>query len=64
MDRHFDDLHDHHALRNAQTEHLPAVRFESRVLREDWRIDYNINRPHSAHCWLTPVEFAEVWLNR
>ena len=24
---------------------------EARVLLEDWRIDYNINRPHSAHGW-------------
>jgi putative transposase len=32
---------------------------------EDWRIDYNINRPHSAHGWLTPVvEFVEAWLNQ
>ena len=36
---------------------------EARVLLEDWRIDYNINRPHSAHGWLTPVEFVEAWLN-
>jgi len=37
---------------------------EARVLLEDWRIDYNINRPHSAHGWLTPVEFVEAWLNQ
>ena len=37
---------------------------EAQVLLEDWRIDYNINRPHSAHGWLTPVEFVEAWLNR
>ena len=37
---------------------------EAKVLTEDWRIDYNINRPHSAHGWLTPVEFVEAWLNR
>jgi len=30
---------------------------EAQVLLEDWRIDYNINRPHSAHGMLTPVEF-------
>ena len=35
---------------------------EARVLLEDWRIDYNINRPQSAHGWLTSVEFVEVWL--
>jgi putative transposase len=33
------------------------------VLTEDWRIDYNNNRPHSAHGWLTPVEFVEAWLH-
>jgi putative transposase len=38
--------------------------FEAQVLLEDWRIDYNMNRPHSAHDWLTPVEFVEAWLNR
>ncbi len=37
---------------------------EARILLEDWRIDYNINRPHSAHGWLTPVEFVETWLNQ
>lgn len=36
---------------------------EARVLICDWRIDYNINRPHSAHGWLTPVEFVEAWLH-
>ena len=35
---------------------------EAQVLTEDWRIDYNCNRPHSAHGWLTPVEFVEAWL--
>jgi putative transposase len=38
--------------------------FEAQVLLEDWRIDYNHNRPHSAHGWLTPVEFVEAWLNQ
>jgi len=37
---------------------------EAQVLTEDWRIDYNVNRPHSAHGWLTPVEFVEAWLHR
>jgi putative transposase len=37
---------------------------EARILLEDWRIDYNINRPHSAHGWLTPAEFVETWLNQ
>ncbi len=34
---------------------------EARVLIEDWRIDYNVNRPHSAHGDLTPAEFAAHW---
>lgn len=37
---------------------------EAKVLTEDWRIDYKMNRPHSAHSWLTPVEFVEDWLRR
>jgi putative transposase len=37
---------------------------EAKVFTEDWRIDYNINRPHCAHGWLTPVEFVEAWLNQ
>ena len=48
-------------------EFLNGQRFDSlleaKVLIEDWRIDYNLNRPHSAHGWLTPVEFVEAWLN-
>jgi len=35
--------------------------FEAQVLIEDWRIDYNFNRPHSAHGDLTPTEFAHAW---
>ena len=34
---------------------------EAQVLIEDWRIDYNINRPHTAHGDLTPTEFAQHW---
>ena len=34
---------------------------EARVLIEDWRIDYNVNRPHTAHGDLTPTEFATRW---
>jgi len=49
-------------------EHLNGQQFDSlleaQVLTEDWRIDYNMNRPHSAHGWLTPVEFVEAWLHR
>lgn len=34
---------------------------EARVLIEDWRIDYNTRRPHTAHGELTPAEFAAAW---
>ena len=37
---------------------------EAKVLLEDWRIDYNINRPHSAHGWRTPAAFVEAWTNQ
>ena len=37
---------------------------EAQVLIEDWRIDYNQNRPHSAHSGLTPTEFAQAWTNQ
>lgn len=46
-------------------EFLNAWRFDSlheaQVLLEDWRIDYNCNRTHSAHGDLTPREFAQAW---
>lgn len=49
-------------------EFLNAWRFdnllEAKVLIEDWRIDYNLNRPHSAHGDLTPSEFAQAWIDR
>ncbi len=38
-------------------EHLNGQQFDSlleaQVLTEDWRIDYNMNRPHSTHGWPT-----------
>ena len=34
---------------------------EAQVIIEDWRIDYNTNRPHSAHHGLSPAEFALQW---
>jgi putative transposase len=37
---------------------------EAQVLIEDWRIDYNMNRHHSAHGDLTPSEFAQAWTTR
>jgi len=33
---------------------------EAKVLIEDWRVDYNDNRPHSAHGDLAPSEFARA----
>ena len=44
---------------------LNAWRFDSlleaRVIIEDWRCDYNANRPHTAHGDRTPTEFALQW---
>lgn len=40
----------------------PVIVVVALVLLEDWRIDYNIKRPHSAIGWLSPVEFIEEWL--
>lgn len=37
--------------------------FEAQVIIGAWRIDYNDNRPHSAHDGLTPTEFAQRWAN-
>jgi putative transposase len=34
---------------------------EARVLVEDWRIEYNTLRPHSALGYLTPTEYAKAW---
>ena len=34
---------------------------EARVIIEDWRCDYNTERPHTAHGDLTPTEFALRW---
>jgi hypothetical protein len=31
---------------------------------KDWRIDNDDKRLHSAHDWLTPVEFVEARLHR
>jgi putative transposase len=31
------------------------------VLVEDWRIEYNTVRPHSALGYLTPTDYAKVW---
>ena len=37
---------------------------EAQVLIGDWRVDYNQNRPHSAHGDLTPSEFAQAWTTK
>lgn len=34
---------------------------EAQVLLEDWRIDYNFNRRHSALGGMTPAAFAAAW---
>jgi putative transposase len=34
---------------------------EARVLVEDWRIEYNTLRPHSALGYLTPTDYANAW---
>ena len=34
---------------------------EARVIIEDWRIDYNENRPHTAHGDLTPAAYAAAY---
>jgi putative transposase len=39
-------------------EHLFANLKEARQIIEEWRIDYNTNRPHSSLNGLTPTEFA------
>ena len=31
------------------------------MIIEDWRIEYNEHRPHTAHGDLTPTEFAQAW---
>ena len=39
-------------------EHLFTNIKEAREIIEEWRIDYNTNRPHSSLNGLTPIEFA------
>jgi putative transposase len=34
---------------------------EARVLVQDWRIEYNTLRPHSALGYLTPTDYAKTW---
>jgi putative transposase len=37
---------------------------EVRCLSEEWRIDYNIERPHKSLGYLSPMRFAEQYYNR
>ena len=37
---------------------------EAKVVIEDWRLDYNTNRPHSALGMLTPTEYARLEATR
>ena len=39
-------------------EHLFASLKDARQILEEWRNDYNTNRPHSSLNGLTPTEFA------
>jgi len=39
-------------------EHLFANLNEARQIIEEWRIDYNTNRPHTSLNGLTPTKFA------
>lgn len=39
-------------------EHLFVNLKEARQIIEEWRIDYNTNRPHTSLNGLTPTEFA------
>ena len=34
---------------------------EAQVLVQDWRIEYNTTRPHSALGYLTPTDYAKTW---
>ncbi|MGE3994362.1 MAG: integrase core domain-containing protein [Variibacter sp.] len=46
------------AARRMLNEHLFANLNEARQIIEEWRIDYNTNRPHTSLNGLTPTEFA------
>ena len=40
--------------------HFSSV-LEAKVLTENWRVEYNSERPHSALAMLSPAEFAKQW---
>ncbi len=54
-----------HSTGGLRDELLDVWRFDSlreaRVIIEDWRIDDNTNRPHTAHGDQTPAAFAAAW---
>jgi putative transposase len=37
---------------------------QAKVIVEDWRIEYNTYRPHSALSGLTPAQFAKTWTHQ
>lgn len=37
---------------------------EAQVVIEDWRVEYNTQRPHSSLGWLSPAAYAERWSGR
>ncbi len=37
---------------------------EAKVLAEDWRIEYNTERPHGSLGGRTPTAFREQWINQ
>ena len=51
-------------LRNEFLNGQRSILLEAPVLIEGWRIDDNMNCPHSAHGWLSPNEFARAWTTR
>ena len=44
--------------------HLFESLLEAQVLIQDWRQEYNHERLYSSLCYLTPVEFKELWMQQ
>ena len=38
-----------------------ATLLEAQVVIEEWRVEYNTQRPHSSLGWLSPAAYAERW---
>jgi len=34
---------------------------EAQVVIEEWRVEYNTQRPHSSLGWLSPAAYSERW---